>query len=404
MLGLTQTTVKSPVEAATLPAARPADKGASSGRYQSLDLWRGAACLMLVFYHTTFHVENTLEPRNLSTWTAAGVALKAATLLWVGVPIFFVISGYCIAASVASLRRRSCSLREFFGRRVRRIYPPLWIASIWAVVAVWAIATLWPELYRACLPLPRWEQWSLWSWLGNLTATESWHHHVTGGRPGYLMLNTWTLCFEEQFYAIVGVMLFLAAGRFVTASLLLCAVTLAFRHGARAAGYEMGGLFLEGHWLLFAAGILVHYQLQHATRRQWWAIMGLYVAGLIYAVVDRSRWAPSEHERHIDEYLFIACLFALALVGLRRWDSAIVKARVLGLFKWSGQRSYSIYLTHFPVVVALSCWLSQVGVSTPAQWLFFTLPLCLATALCTGWIFYVLVERHFQNTSSAKVN
>src|SRR5262245_6075329 len=187
MLGLTQTTVKGPVAEEQLapPAAKPTDKG--SGRYQSLDLWRGAACLMLVFYHTTFHVENSLQLRDLGTWTAAGVALKAATLLWVGVPIFFVISGYCIAASVASLRRRSCSLGEYFGRRVRRIYPPVWLASLWAVVVIWAISVCLPDLFRACPQLPRWEDWQFWSWLGNLTATESWRHHVTGGQSSYLM-------------------------------------------------------------------------------------------------------------------------------------------------------------------------------------------------------------------------
>src|SRR5437867_860676 len=84
--------------------ARPAneeERGSAkprSSRYQSLDLWRGAACLMLVVYHASFFVSTELRLWDLSAWTSGDAAIKAAQLMWIGVPLFFVVSGFCIAA------------------------------------------------------------------------------------------------------------------------------------------------------------------------------------------------------------------------------------------------------------------------------------------------------------------
>ena len=385
-------------EPAPAPALAPEPPVQSKpARYQSLDLWRGAACLMLVLYHTSFYVPTGLRLWDLSTWSIADGALKVANLLWVGVPIFFVVSGYCIAASVDSMTRKPYSLKTYFGRRVRRIYPPLWIACIWAIGVTVAISTFWPSLYADCRQLPRWEDWSLWNWVGNFTATESWQHHVSGSEASYLMNNTWTLCYEEQFYALVGLMLLVSARRFFVAALVLCAVTLVCRHVGRWQELEQAGWFFEGHWLLFAAGIFLFYQLTHASRAGWWAILSLFAAGMIYAAIDRAMVTADGRQKHFDEYLFVSCAFALLLIALRRWDAVCMNARLLYPLQWCGKRSYSIYLTHFPVVVALSCLLYQLGATTPWDWLLFTLPACLALSLALGWVFHLLVERHFLN-------
>ena len=90
-------------------------------RYESLDAWRGAACLMLLLYHATFYAEQTFQLSNPASWTLAALPLNLIRKCWIGVPIFFVISGYCIAASIDSLRRRPHSLWDYFVRRFRRI-------------------------------------------------------------------------------------------------------------------------------------------------------------------------------------------------------------------------------------------------------------------------------------------
>src|SRR5438093_424847 len=66
--------------------------------------------------------------------------------------------------------------------------------------------------------LPHLGEFTAGNWLGNLTATEAWRSSVGGGEIAYLMKNTWTLCYEEQFYAVVGLMLLLAGTRFFAAA------------------------------------------------------------------------------------------------------------------------------------------------------------------------------------------
>jgi peptidoglycan/LPS O-acetylase OafA/YrhL len=381
------------------PQADPRPPGARGPRYQSLDLWRGLACLMLVIYHASFFVPSPLRPLDLATWSVVGAWVKLATLCWVGVPLFFVVSGYCIAASVDGLQRRPYSMGTFIARRLRRIYPPLWLGCAWAVVVAWAIAGLFPLLFARCPQLPRVDTLSVENWVGNLCASESWQHHLTGTATAYLLPNTWTLCLEEQFYLISGLLLALAARRFFLGALLVTGLTLVCRHANRELGLDAHGCFLEGHWLLFAAGVLVFYQLNRATHLGRMLAYLTLVAGLVYAVLDRSRWATSGEERHIDEYLFVACAFALVLGWLRSLDTRIVQARLTQPFFWCGKRSYSIYLTHYPVVVALAAVLHHAGLDTPALWLAGVLPLCVAVAVCCGWVFHILVERHFLNAS-----
>ncbi len=60
-----------------------------------------------------------------------------------------------------------------------------------------------------------------WEWLGNLTLTESWRHCVFGGHAQHLLPNTWTLCYEEQFYVIAALILLLAGGRIFTAAVVV---------------------------------------------------------------------------------------------------------------------------------------------------------------------------------------
>jgi peptidoglycan/LPS O-acetylase OafA/YrhL len=383
------------VPASEVQAVVKSPRGYSS-RYQSLELWRGAACMMLVLYHTSSYVPASFHWRDLASWSFADAVVKAANLSWIGVPIFFVVSGYCIAASVGARPDRPYSMKSYFGRRFWRIYPPLWFASAWAFAATWLIGACWPSLHHACVQLPRFEEWSFWNWLGNLTATESWQHHATGSTSHYLMKNTWTLCYEEQFYAVVGMVLLMSRRRFVAAAVLLGVVTLACRHVGRWLHVDQSGWFFEGHWLLFAAGILLHHQLTRTARWEAWSIRVTFVAGMIYAFLDR-RFTSDSAQAHLDEYIFVACAFALLLGALRPADSWLTKCRLTWPLQWCGKRSYSIYLTHFSVVVALSCFLAQLGVATPSEWLATTLPMSIVAALALGWLFHRLVERHFIN-------
>ena len=61
----------------------------TTARYNTLDVVRGMACLMLMFYHATFYAERSWISSDPSTWTLGGLGINLVGRLWMGVPMFF---------------------------------------------------------------------------------------------------------------------------------------------------------------------------------------------------------------------------------------------------------------------------------------------------------------------------
>jgi peptidoglycan/LPS O-acetylase OafA/YrhL len=368
-----------------------------AARYESLTIWRGVACLMLLIYHSAFYADHTFRIRDRSTWTLGGICISGIDRLSMGVPIFFVVSGYCIAASIDSLRRREHSLREYFWRRFRRIYPPLWAAYA-LVVAFTLVAILAGPVYDQCKQLPRFSLLGAGEWFGNITASESWMPHLRGDHAAsYLLPNTWTLCYEEQFYVVTGILLAFAAKRFFPAAYMVAAATLIVRYIAAVAGINITGFFFDGLWVMFSIGILVYERLNYFGQRGGRVVLGILSLGFIYGGAMRVLSAGHE-ERHFGERMLAACAFGVLLIYLKRWDLRIAQARVLKPLAWYGKMSYSVFLTHYPIVVLAASWLASVGIHSDGLVALVTVPLCIAVSMPIAWLFYLGVEQHFLNT------
>src|SRR5436190_10524374 len=100
-----------PSTAADLPPPR-------DPRYLTLDAWRGLACLMIVVGHACGTLESE-DWQSLGTHPAARLLRFGFAQLYLGVPLFFVISGYCISATVDSTRRKRQGPGQYFVRRFR---------------------------------------------------------------------------------------------------------------------------------------------------------------------------------------------------------------------------------------------------------------------------------------------
>ena len=130
-----------------------------------------------------------------------------------GVPVFTVISGYCVTATADLRSLEQEPIARYFHRRLRRIFPPYWAAV--ALQAIFVIAIdVWlaPGFLSTARPrISRPDELTFSQWIGNLTLTESWRFH---GAPmlgdadrRYFLGQAWTLCYEEQFYVVVGILL-----------------------------------------------------------------------------------------------------------------------------------------------------------------------------------------------------
>jgi peptidoglycan/LPS O-acetylase OafA/YrhL len=271
-------------------------------RYESLDAWRGLACLMVVLHHSGFAL----------TWAEAASPSPGSWARWpvvwlvrqmdLGVPLFFVISGYCIAASMDAHRRRGASSWAFLGKRLRRIYPPYWVALFLFVATTWALdrAGL-HRLHRGGHSLELISPGALnrAQWLGNITLTETWRSHVFGGGSMEVFTRVaWSLCYEEQFYLVSFLALLVAPRRLFPVLAILSAMIVSFRSMAADVGslFRFDGSFIY-LWQEFAVGLAVYWRLVWATTPKAKrvidaALVSMMVWGLALSI--RSSWqAPA---------------------------------------------------------------------------------------------------------------
>jgi len=368
-----------------------------SPRYASLDLWRGVACLLVVLHHATLYApayrqaENglTVAP-NPASWFVA-----ATTRFWIGVPLFFVISGYCISATADSTRRRPRALATYFTRRFRRIYPPYWVLlvllALFVMVLEWIVPGWVADDYAPLIPPTYLSPGQV---LGNLTLTESWRHHLGGAPIRYFNAMAWTLCYEEQFYAVVGLLLALTPRRFFLGAAVVTVLTVAL--GALVTRRALDGFFFDGYWLHFAAGILVYYRVNYARGWQTWAASLLLLAGLVFFAGQRAAWAPPHST--VAAGGVIACAFALLLSLLHPWDRRLVSARMAQPLVFCGQICYSLYLVHWPICKAVGHGLYLLGVHGDTATVLVTVPAGVAASVFLAWLFFRLCERRFLNT------
>ena len=364
-----------------------------SPRYDSLDMWRSVACLAVVAFHSTaICYESSQSPG----WAGAIVALMARG--WMGVPIFFVISGYCISAAVDVARIKRQGARTYFVRRFRRIYPPFWgcvglTVAFWAMLAVLGQRHLITGVFGTFPMVPDITQLTARQWIGNLALAEMWRGNFDGV-PGILVLGqTWTLCYEVQFYVMAGLLLLLAPRRIFLAAGLVSLAVLA----CGPLGLDWKGMMWDGRWILFAAGMAVYYAINYADARGRRLILAGLVAGVAYGAARRldlvpEMWAYPALNR---SEAFVAFLFAAGMLLLHRHDERISRWRILRPFMFLGKSSYSLYLVHLPVVFAIAHALFLAGLTSSAQTVLITVPICMAAAILCGWLFYIGVERRF---------
>jgi peptidoglycan/LPS O-acetylase OafA/YrhL len=379
-------------------------------RYLSLDIWRGLACLMIVILHSSFYVRyNTLTDADISANVVGSSILFCISRMGIGVHLFFVISGYCIAATADASRRKPYGMRHYFRRRLRRILPPYWVALLLTAILVSLLWTCgFPEvLSDADSPIPHPKALSGMEWFGNVTLTETWLHHFVGNNAQLQLGPAWSLCYEEQFYIACGLILLVSSKRFFTGVVAITAVTcVAVSLSVVYSLSAIQGFFFDGHWLLFAVGMLVYYTLNYTEPASYWLLFGILcgftalIAIVRYGFLNNSDW---DIKNRVFEFL-AACVFGLVLLALRSWDTQISTSNLLRPLAICGSMCYSLYLIHWPITKLISHICCDLGLSTIWETLLVTIPLATIASLGAAWLFHLAIERRFLNARVPSVD
>ncbi|CAN5556258.1 hypothetical protein BH10PLA1_BH10PLA1_08220 [soil metagenome] len=162
--------------------------------YLCLDAWRGIAALSVCFYHASRVIVdkqlNGYEP-TFYAWCNYGS---------LGVQVFFVVSGYCIAASAVSILKKGRPLSQFVVARLKRIFPACWASLLLVVLMGWVAQFLVHHgvLHESATANAMSAHHDALFWISNLTLTQIWFHRE------FVSAVHWTLCYEIVFYMIIA--------------------------------------------------------------------------------------------------------------------------------------------------------------------------------------------------------
>jgi peptidoglycan/LPS O-acetylase OafA/YrhL len=298
-----------------------------------------------------------------------------------GVTVFFFLSGYLITTLLRMERERNgrISLRNFYLRRVLRIFPPFYLVLV--------LATLLTVV--GALPGPRITPDALLSQVFYLTNYRVIQHGWWDGiAPGTWIF--WSLSVEEYFY-LGFPLLYLALlrwlpGRRRQALVLvgLCAAVLAWRAvlvfalGASkdrtyiATDTRIDSILFGCILGLFGNPILDPTKVRERTWKL--ALVPLALAGLLVSFLVRS----PQFQETVRYSLQGVCLFPLFVTAVR-WPGWLpMRVLNVGWVKFLGVLSYSIYLVHPAVLWGVTSWIKLPGVAQAAIGLALTLAIALA--------------------------
>mgnify|MGYP001615011620 FL=1 len=286
----------------------------------------------------------------------------AANMGWLGVQLFFVLSGFLITGILVDGAASPHRLRNFVVRRALRIFPLYYATLALAFVLL-------PGLGFA----PEWaipsKPHAVFYW----TYTLNWVPPVPGGGGG--LSHLWSLAVEEQFYLVWPLAMWGLGDR---SRIWLCAILIASAPLARAVlasmdpaigqwpGYEL----TVARWDALAVGALVAL----AARRDPWSALLRRMAptvllgslAVLAAIVTVRHGFPAVGpgltilHQSLAAVIFGALVAWAALPGLR---GSSPRSLLAGPFlRGVGKYSYGIYVVHLPVIVTLrEPWLAVAG-------------------------------------------
>ena len=369
-------------------------------RLRGIDALRGAAALGVVLYHAVEQGDKVL-PNNLFQYPTRLVQF-VSSFGYVGVFLFFVISGFCIhlqwARAKAAGLEPDIRFGAFWRRRIRRLYPPYIITLLLFLLLI--------------------------AWTVGIDVT---HFFVYDLGMHLLMLHNldpntcytingvfWTLAIEEQLYLAYFLLLFIRVrwgwGVTIAACLFARLAWMGFSHVVwlkTGVGIPVPEA-AASHWFTWALGALgVEVMFGLTTLRGWSRDLRLATLLIVAATALSTYlpWIPKDTLVHNTSWFLIHPLWGLGffivvnrtVLAEQSWLRHAKLPSIVSVFSTLGIFSYSIYLTHELVIMQSWRWVNP-GWWQLANVFMFVLPATIIFA----WVFFWFCEKPFMIKSTRR--
>lgn len=315
------------------------------GHLFGLDLLRFFAAVMVVLFH--FNSFGIGVPTHQATghniafpflpqWTESG---------WIGVQMFFVLSGYLIAQSAAH-----ATWKTFISKRVIRIFPALWTCATLALVVRIAAGESITE--------------RVLDWLRTI---------VLSPKGPYIDGVAWTLVVEMVFYLFVclwmayhqkkGLNKYMLLDRFAMLLGLASALFIVARIGTMQLLPEMHNtlnwfgfkVLLLNHGVFFALGMTI-FSFQHAENNQRTLTFGIFTTLVCLLEIHLRGASPHESMNAMILWLCMLVWMGFSILKYSQLKSSLM-AFISNIL---GKLSYTIYLSHFALGMYLVPQFSRI--------------------------------------------
>jgi peptidoglycan/LPS O-acetylase OafA/YrhL len=270
-------------------------------------------------------------------------------LAWCGVDLFFVLSGFLITGILIDTKGTPQAWRNFYVRRMLRIFPLYYLTLL-------VYFQVMPAAARLASRLPNFEpteQAYYWLYLSNWSPSLGMAHK--------LLTHLWSLSVEEQFYVLWPVLVFTQSRRCLG---FLCAATIVVAPCIRLAYLLMAGdpgpavyrgTLCRVDTLAFGAVCALLWRDPVLFRRAMgWrpAVLALAAVGL--AVNIASGGAAFDHlPINAIGYTSVAILFGYLILWAAEGGAGLRAVLRFGALRSIGKYSYAMYLFHVPIVAML---------------------------------------------------
>ncbi len=347
-------------------------RGQLRGYLPSLDGWRAIAVLLVVFYHA----KDSMLKAYGSAFEGGGGAFISTG--WIGVNIFFGISGLLITSRLLEERevRGQVHLKGFYIRRFCRILPPV-------IVLLGTLAIL-----NGCgiIPISAFDWWRALLFGSNYGPQPSWH-----------LAHTWSLSIEEHFYLLwPALLVFIGARRSPLVCLALIGLITVWRiadihymivpERFGISGWRtdttVDGLLAGALFACLLENQIARNLIQRLARPS----VTLFLIGLM--VFCLYAWEHLLALRHPVRLAFVFIIPLLLLSTIMAPKSLVSVFLEWKPLRWIGRISYSIYLWQQLFMVPNRAITNHLGPLENWPW-------NLAAVLACATASYYLVERPF---------